>query len=159
MYIVYKTTNKINGKFYIGFTGRSDPSYLGSGYLIRKAVAKYGRDSFVRETLFQTDCRVEALEKEKETIEGLLHLDSCYNIAEGGLGGNTGNLEELHKGNLGNQYRKGHKHSEETKIRMSLNRKGSNHPRWNKWSQRNHAKFLGVSRTLTLKLLGYEQRN
>jgi len=37
MYI-YKTTNLINGKIYVGQTTIEDPNYLGSGLLIMKAI-------------------------------------------------------------------------------------------------------------------------
>ena len=50
--IVYKTTNLINGKVYIGKDRKNNPSYLGSGILLQKAIRKYGSDNFKKETLF-----------------------------------------------------------------------------------------------------------
>ena len=53
-YFVYKTTNLVNGKFYIGkkISGENlAPTYLGSGVLINKAIAKYGVENFKREIL------------------------------------------------------------------------------------------------------------
>ena len=40
--IIYKTTNLINGKFYIGKDSKNDPNYLGSGKILKKAFKKYG---------------------------------------------------------------------------------------------------------------------
>ena len=54
MFIVYKTTNKINKKFYIGVhcleAKKSHKTYFGSGKLIKLALKKYGRENFVVET-------------------------------------------------------------------------------------------------------------
>lgn len=45
MYTVYKTTNIINGKYYIGVHKTTNPndSYLGSGKAIKEAIKKYGK--------------------------------------------------------------------------------------------------------------------
>lgn len=43
MAIVYKTTNLINNKIYIGVDSNNDSRYLGSGKLLRKAIFKYGK--------------------------------------------------------------------------------------------------------------------
>ena len=40
--IVYKTTNLINGKIYIGKDMKNNPNYLGSGTILRRAIKKYG---------------------------------------------------------------------------------------------------------------------
>jgi hypothetical protein len=51
-YFVYKTTNKINGKKYIGsHYGKTDDEYLGSGLLISRAIKKYGKENFKKEIL------------------------------------------------------------------------------------------------------------
>ncbi len=54
-YYVYKTTNKINGKYYVGVhqsENIENDKYLGSGYVLRNAIDKYGSDNFEREILF-----------------------------------------------------------------------------------------------------------
>ena len=48
---IYKTINKINGKVYIGQDTKDRPDYFGSGILIIRALAKYGKDSFDKEIL------------------------------------------------------------------------------------------------------------
>lgn len=52
-YILYKTTNLINGKTYIGIhkTNNLEDGYLGSGFSLIKAVKKYGKNNFKREVL------------------------------------------------------------------------------------------------------------
>lgn len=91
MYIVYKTTNKVNGKFYIGVHRTDNPSkidYYGSGKLLLQAIDKYGSENFTRETLFIFEESSEAFEKERELLtEDLLDSDDCYNLKKGGDGG------------------------------------------------------------------------
>ena len=53
MAIVYCTTNLINGKKYIGSHKNNNDSYLGSGVYLAKAIKKYGKENFVRETLWE----------------------------------------------------------------------------------------------------------
>lgn len=53
MYI-YKTTNRINGKIYIGLCEKSvelSKDYLGSGDSFKKALSKYGKKNFHKEIL------------------------------------------------------------------------------------------------------------
>ena len=47
---IYKTTNLINGKIYIGQhkSEEYDSSYYGSGKLIRRAIEKYGITKYHR---------------------------------------------------------------------------------------------------------------
>ncbi len=90
VYTVYKTTNLINGMFYIGVHKTNNPNddYLGSGLLIRRALKKYGKESFKKEILFVFDSRKEAFAKEKELVtEEILLSGLCYNIHSGGDGG------------------------------------------------------------------------
>jgi hypothetical protein len=54
-YTVYKVTNLVNGKIYVGLhvTKNLDDEYLGSGKQIQSAVKKYGRENFKREYIKQ----------------------------------------------------------------------------------------------------------
>tara|TARA_Y100001938_G_scaffold133516_1_gene192982 strand:+ start:109 stop:258 length:150 start_codon:yes stop_codon:yes gene_type:complete len=47
--VVYKITNNINERVYIGKDINDNPNYLGSGILIKKAIRKYGKDNFIKE--------------------------------------------------------------------------------------------------------------
>lgn len=89
-YIVYKTTNQVNGKFYIGTHKTVDlnDDYLGSGKLLRYAVEKYGIQNFKREILFVFDNPEEMFAKEAEIVtEEFLSENNTYNLKKGGEGG------------------------------------------------------------------------
>ena len=85
-YTIYKLTNKINDKFYIGKHQTYDlnDGYTGSGKLIRRAINKHGIDNFTKEILFVFDNEYEMNEKEKELVVVSEH---SYNLCEGGKGG------------------------------------------------------------------------
>lgn len=89
--IVYKTTNIINGKFYIGVHGTNDlnDSYLGSGLNLEDAIVKYGKSSFKREIIQICQSYEEAFKLESELVtDDLIKSRNCYNIARGGNAGN-----------------------------------------------------------------------
>lgn len=89
-YTVYKTTNLINGKFYIGTHKTSDPndSYLGSGNLLCRAIEKYGRDNFRKDVMFIFDNPADMFAKEAELVsEEFLAENNTYNLKLGGEGG------------------------------------------------------------------------
>ncbi len=98
MYTVYKTVNLVNGKYYIGVHKTDNPhdDYLGSGKLIKAAIAKYGTESFKKEiiAIFEDKESAYLIEKELVTIEEL-----SYNLKIGGEGGfdylNTGSDAHL----------------------------------------------------------------
>jgi len=87
-YTIYKTTNKINNKSYIGchITVNPDDNYLGSGVLIKKAIQKYSKENFNKEVLYVAESIEKMFEKEIELIK---ELQPEYNLHEGGWGGFT----------------------------------------------------------------------
>lgn len=104
LYTIYKITNKINGKFYIGkhITDNLNDEYMGSGKLIRKAIEKYGKDNFTKEII--QICNTEHDMNVLESV--LIDLDNkqSYNLQPGGKGGwnyinemGLSNTEELKK--------------------------------------------------------------
>jgi group I intron endonuclease len=138
-HFIYLTTNLINNKKYIGkHYGEINDNYLGSGTLLKKAIAKYGKENFHREILFISNSAEENSLKEKEFIKIFNAVESknFYNIHVGGQGGNTtAGWSEEQKTNyskklsakmLGkNNPRYGVKLSEETKNKIRQNRNTS----------------------------------
>lgn len=88
---VYRTTNLINGKWYIGMNSTADVSYLGSGKLLKQAIEKYGRDNFSKEILEECSSLEELVEREKYWISktNAMKSKASYNIVAGGCGGDT----------------------------------------------------------------------
>ena len=92
---VYITENMINHKKYIGQKkydkDNSWETYLGSGTLLRRAVAKYGKENFSRTIIDRASTRDELNEKEMFWIKFYNATGSheFYNIASGGTGGDT----------------------------------------------------------------------
>lgn len=147
-YTIYKVTNKINGKFYIGKhqTSNINDSYYGSGRNIVKAIKKYGKENFYKEILFVFDTEQEMNSKEKEILtEEFISSDKNYNLGIGGEGGphfkgrthspkTKEKLKNLARGkklpeeakNKISAAHKGKITSQETKDKISASRKKSN---------------------------------
>ena len=53
MAVVYITTNKINGKQYIGSDSNNDSYYYGSGVNLKKAIKKYGKKNFSKRVIWE----------------------------------------------------------------------------------------------------------
>jgi group I intron endonuclease len=104
--IIYKTTNLVNGKTYVGQRKIKDwrcldKYYKGSGIRIKLAIKKYGLKSFDREILSYVDSLEQANRLETLYIKMLC---PDYNLRSGG--GQGGSL------------------SEESKIKISNSNKG-----------------------------------
>ena len=95
-YLVYKLTNTVNGKAYIGITSRS----LSKRWLehverarqglrdsrIYAAIRKYGKDAFIREVIAVTDSEDEVRRLEVEHIALNDTYENGYNSNLGGYG-------------------------------------------------------------------------
>jgi len=89
--IIYKTTNLINNKIYVGQDKNNCPTYLGSGKVLKQAIKKYGIENFKKEIL-STCASKEILNKLE--IFWIEYLNAGnrgigYNIAKGGTGGDV----------------------------------------------------------------------
>jgi hypothetical protein len=86
-YFIYKTTNLINNKTYVGMHKTNDlnDGYLGSGLAFKDALKKYGKDNFKREILKFTDSYESLIELEKLYVtEDLVNDRNNYNLKTGG---------------------------------------------------------------------------
>lgn len=89
-HFVYKTTCLVNGKKYIGkhSTNNLNDGYLGSGAVLKKAIAKYGVDAFERKILRMCDTLEECMHLEALFVdESIIESDEYYNLKGGGFGG------------------------------------------------------------------------
>ncbi len=134
--IIYKITNIINGKIYIGQTiktveERWKQHYYeannGSVFYFHKAIRKYGKENFKIETVCGCIGSAERL-KELEIIFIAKYKANVYgvgyNMTDGGEGTTGLKLSEETKRKIGeagkgNKYNLGKKLSEETKRKMS----------------------------------------
>jgi hypothetical protein len=101
-YTIYKVTNKINGKIYIGKhqTKNLNDGYMGSGKLITLSIENYGIENFDKEILFIFETETEMNAKEAELVtETFVKENTNYNLCPGGHGGfgylNDGSDEHL----------------------------------------------------------------
>ena len=87
---IYKTTNIVNGKYYIGMhsTDNLEDGYIGSGKRLWYSVKKYGKENHKVEILEHLPNRCSLIEREKELVnESLLKETLCMNMRLGGEGG------------------------------------------------------------------------
>lgn len=127
MAYMYKTTNVMNGKYYIGVSSRDDEreTYLGSGKFLKLAIQKYGRDNFEKEILEEFDSPKEAFTREAEIVnEEFVKDPETYNCVIGG--GGTGPKE------LNGAYGKRWNHSDQSKQLMSERTSGENNSQFGK---------------------------
>jgi group I intron endonuclease len=152
IYSIYKVVNKVNGKIYIGFTsnfnGRKkshkksikNPKYTS---IFHNSLRKYGWDSFEWEILYQSKDKEHTMKiMEPFFIEQYNSYNSGYNMTIGGEGNLGFSHDEKTKEIIGSRTRgkslpTEHKQkiskshfgiipSNETRLKMSKNRKGRN---------------------------------
>lgn len=116
-YCIYKVTNKVNNKIYIGFhtiKTTLDDGYMGSGKLIKRSLKYHGVENFEKEILkiFHYEKDAEAYEAELVNLDFIMRSDT-YNIS---LGGNVTILF----GENNDFY--GKKHTDETIERIQRER-------------------------------------
>jgi hypothetical protein len=104
VYTIYRTTNQVNGKVYIGKHQTHDinDKYLGSGKLLKQAIKKYGVENFTKEILYTFDNEDDMNAKERKLVtEDFVLQKNNYNLCVGGHGGWSYVNRELPNGMLG----------------------------------------------------------
>ena len=122
---IYITENLINGKRYIGQKKSNkflNTKYLGSGAILRKAIQKYGKENFTVSMICECNSKEELDEKEIYYIK-LYNAQSDPNFYNLTMGGESG---------LGGPKFKGHKHTEESRKKISDSTKGEKNPFYGK---------------------------
>lgn len=89
--LIYKITNLVNNKIYIGKQENLNESYMGSGLLITRAIKKYGKENFSKEIICKCKTSDELNQKEIYWINKMKSTEKSigYNITKGGDGGDT----------------------------------------------------------------------
>ena len=89
-HFIYRTTNLLNGKFYVGMHSTDDleDGYVGSGKILGYSIRKYGLENHKCEILECFSSRDELKKREVEIVnEELLADPLCMNLKFGGTGG------------------------------------------------------------------------
>ena len=144
---IYKVTNNINGKIYVGKQTNTNKNYYGSGKLIKQAIKKYGIENFTKEIIDEVIGDILGSETEIYWITRLNAL-SGYNLEIHGNGGeiserqrkmNSETIKKMwsdpnsifnspeYRSRLSNAGKK-RVWSEETKKKISNGRFGKNNP-------------------------------
>jgi group I intron endonuclease len=171
-YSVYKITNNVNGKSYIGYTSytiferfeqhKKDALKICDNRKFYNAINKYGVDAWNIELLESVDSAEFAKQKEIELIEKFDTYNNGYNSTKGGDGNNgiimseESNIKRSKalKGIAKNYTRMhGKIHSEESKKKISESHKGKKKP-WVKWE-----KSIIQKRAMTRRGLTEDQYN
>lgn len=135
---IYKTTNVINEKFYVGMhsTDNLDDDYIGSGTVLARSIRKYGKENFVKEILEFFPDRESLRNREGEIVnEHFVNDKMCMNVKLGGEKGNFGTtmpnrksspLSESHRFNISKSLKGkiGNKLSNEARKKLKELNKG-----------------------------------
>jgi hypothetical protein len=93
-YTVYRTTNVVNHKIYVGVhkTDGSPDNYIGSGDALKRSIRKYGKHNFSKEILFEYDTPEEAFGMERIIVDAdFVARTDTYNLTIGGHGSMSNN--------------------------------------------------------------------
>lgn len=128
MYI-YKITNLINNKIYVGQTINSynkSKDYMGSGRQIKQAIKKYGIENFKKEVITEGNYNKELLNELEKHYIRLYNSNNSkigYNLASGGYSAH-GYKHSAEQNQNKSIRQKGHLTSEQTKQKISAAQKG-----------------------------------
>jgi group I intron endonuclease len=177
--IIYKITNKVNGKIYIGQTTQTmELRWYGhcsdnEKTPLHNAIKKYGKDNFLVEEIDRGTTYYELNGKEIRYIKEFNSLshDNGYNVMNGGRRMYVQNLSQETKNKISisrKEYYKTHDHpnlgksfSEETKNKISLSRKEyyKTHEHHNKGVKVSDEQKQKISTTLSGRNISEEHKN
>lgn len=144
--IIYKITNLVNNKIYIGQSNGKNKFYMGSGIILHNAIKKYGMENFKKDIIVEGEFNqtlLDQLEIHYIRLYNSTNKSIGYNIDEGGWGGHNKTFSEetrkkISEGNKRaykngftkehiekiSKAHKGIPRTEETKKKLSLAHKG-----------------------------------
>jgi len=157
--VIYKITNLVNGKIYVGQTIRDRSCYLGSGIEIKKDIKKYGKKKFKKEILEYCKKQNQLNERERYWIKKCKSKHPMgYNLTDGGNGAFGHKMSDAQRKFLSDRNKNsylnpknnpmyGKRHTEETKKKISEKAKErfknkENHPMYGKlgvWLGKHHS--------------------
>ena len=141
--------------FYIGAhqTKNLDDGYIGSGKILKHAIAKYGKENFKSEILYLLSSKEEMFSLEREIVnEAFVNDPLTYNLKIGGSGGNPGIVGAF----------TGRTHTAETKEKMrqaSLKQITTDEKRRKLSKPRSKEVVDRISKSLTGRTLSDEHRD
>lgn len=124
-YGLYKITNLVNGKMYIGqhVTDNLDDGYMGSGKLIKLAIKKYGVDNFRKEWLgFYEDANELDYMERVFVDDTWVSRSDTHNLSIGGYSGKWGKPSPLRGRHISNEH----------KEKIGRAQRGEKHHNWGK---------------------------
>ncbi len=129
MHYIYKVTNKINGKIYIGQTNNFEKrkrEHLSdkrtNHQAFKRALNKYGFNGFTWEIIDKCKTKEEINNKEKYYINYYnSKVPNGYNIANGGEGGSNWNLQPIVMLDLNGEYIKEYDYITQCENETGLN--------------------------------------
>lgn len=147
-YTIYKTTNLINGKFYIGAHKTEDlnDDYLGSGDMINEAIGKYSQENFKKEILsFHGNEDLMYLEEARIVTSEFIKRRDNYNLTPGGKkppnrNGKKANKNQRNSARIVGLKNKDRKRTDEFKQNLR-----------NKYKGKTRSKDIGLKISLKLK--------
>lgn len=167
MPFLYKITNTITNKCYVGWTGKTveqrwnqhitDALNCRDNRKFYNAIRKYGKDCWQVDTLLEVDSPDEAKSKEIDLIEQFQSYYRGYNATKGGDGNNGIIMSKESNAARSNALKgvpknydrmKGKTHSNETKEKISAAHKGMKKP-WVKQTKERIFKRAVTRRSLT----------
>lgn len=149
-FYLYKITNKINGKIYIGVheTENLNDGYMGSGSILKLAKEKHGLSNFDKEIIEWFDTADKMYLREKELVtEEFISDRSNYNKKPGGIGGSVKGIKRTPEQNAARKLfmigkNSGKVHTAETIAKRIANRPKIAPSGWTHSEEANIAKSI-----------------
>ncbi len=155
-YYLYETKNLLNNKIYVGVhkTNDIDDGYMGSGRLLLEDIEVYGVENFQKTILEFFESEFEMFQKEKQTVnESFISREDVYNLRCGGYGG----FDWINRSGISKF--KGRKHTEESKLKMSLRAKEQDYSKLGEtmkkvWSDKSNEERQNFGKMMSERLTG-----